>query len=129
MLELYQNIRKYRKNLKMSQDELAKRAGYTDRSSIAKIEKGQVDLSQSKIRMFAAIFGVTPGELMGNDGIDQTAFMFEIDPTPYQKIAGRALEEQAPGLTDVMNMYVTFNEQDRQEILTLMQMKYQKYQQ
>lgn len=69
MLELYKNIKKYRLGLKMSQDELAKKAGYTDRSSIAKIEKGQVDLPQSKIRLFADIFGVSPGDLMGNDGI------------------------------------------------------------
>ena len=48
MLELYKNIRRYRKELKLSQEELAKRTGYTDRSSIAKIEKGMVDLPQSK---------------------------------------------------------------------------------
>ena len=68
MLELYKNIRKYRQDLKMSQDELARKAGYTDRSSIAKIEKGLVDLPQSKIRLFAEILGVVPGELMGLDG-------------------------------------------------------------
>lgn len=68
MLELYKNIKKYRQDLKMSQDELAKRAGYTDRSSIAKIEKGQVDLPQSKIRLFAEIFGIAPGDLMGPEG-------------------------------------------------------------
>lgn len=67
MLELYTNIRKYRKELKMTQEELALKAGYTDRSSVAKIEKGLVDLSQSKIKQFADIFGVTPGHLMGWD--------------------------------------------------------------
>lgn len=65
MLELYRNIRKYRVSAGMTQDELARRAGYTDRSSIAKIEKGIVDLPQSKIKQFADIFGVTPGTLMG----------------------------------------------------------------
>lgn len=70
MLDLYKNIKKLRLQMQWSQDELAKRAGYTDRSSIAKIEKGQVDLPQSKILLFADIFRVTPGELMGNDGID-----------------------------------------------------------
>lgn len=66
MLELYRNIKKYRKELKMSQEELAKKTGYTDRSSIAKIEKGMVDLPQSKILLFAEALNVTPGELMGN---------------------------------------------------------------
>lgn len=67
-MNLYNNIRRLRKAHKMSQDDLAKRAGYTDRSSIAKIEKGLVDLNQSKIQIFADIFGVTPSELMDDIG-------------------------------------------------------------
>lgn len=66
MLELYRNIRKFRKKRKMSQEELAKKTGYTDRSSIAKIESGIIDLPQSKIILFADALGVKPGELMGN---------------------------------------------------------------
>ena len=67
-MNLYNNIRRLRKARKMSQEELARRAGYTDRSSIAKIENGGVDLSQSKIQIFADIFGVTPSELMDDIG-------------------------------------------------------------
>ena len=51
----------------MSQDELAEKTGYTSRSSIAKIEKGLVDLQQSKIISFANALGVTPSQLMGWD--------------------------------------------------------------
>lgn len=69
MLQLYENIRVLRKALKMSQAELALKTGYNDRSSIAKIEKGEVDLPQSKIALFAAALGVSAGELMGNTGI------------------------------------------------------------
>ena len=65
MLKIYENIKKLRLEKGMTQDELARRAGYTDRSSIAKIERGVVDLPQSKIKQFADIFGVTPGHLMG----------------------------------------------------------------
>lgn len=65
MLKLYENIRLYRKQANLTQDELARRAGYTDRSSIAKIEKGLVDLPQTKIKQFADIFGVSPSTLMG----------------------------------------------------------------
>lgn len=71
MLKLYENIRFYRKQAKLTQDELAKLSGYTDRSSIAKIEKGLVDLSQTKIKQFADIFGVTPSTLMGWDGEEE----------------------------------------------------------
>ena len=65
MLKLYENIKRLRLEKGMTQDELARLAGYTDRSSIAKIERGVVDLSQSKIKQFADIFGVTPSSLMG----------------------------------------------------------------
>lgn len=49
----------------MSQDTLAKLTGYTDRSSIAKIEKGLVDLQQSKIELFAKALGTSSRELVG----------------------------------------------------------------
>lgn len=65
MLKLYENIKRLRIQAGMTQDQLAARAGYTDRSSIAKIEKGLVNLPQTKIKQFADIFGVTPGDLMG----------------------------------------------------------------
>lgn len=67
MLKLYQNIRTCRKAAKMTQEELARRTGYTDRSSIARIEKGEIDLSQSKIVQFAEALGTTPSHLMGWD--------------------------------------------------------------
>lgn len=65
MLDLYKNIKKLREEKGMSQDELARLTGYTSRSSIAKIEKGDVDLQQSKILAFAKALGTTPGKLMG----------------------------------------------------------------
>lgn len=65
MLKLYENIKKFRKATNMSQRELAERLGYSDRSTISRIEKGEIDLSQSKIRQIANIFGITVGELMG----------------------------------------------------------------
>ena len=52
MLELYRNIKMLREEKGMSQDELAKLCGYTSRSSIAKIEKGEVDIQNSKILLF-----------------------------------------------------------------------------
>ena len=65
MLALYENIRELRKLNHWTQEELALRMGYTDRSTIAKIEAGKVDLSQSKILDFAKVFRVDPGDLMG----------------------------------------------------------------
>lgn len=71
MIELYENIKKYRLERNMSQAELAEKAGYTDRSSIAKIEHGDVDLQRSKIMAIAKALGVPAGELMGNAGVCQ----------------------------------------------------------
>lgn len=65
MLKLYENIKMYRKAAKLTQEELARLTGYTDRSSIARIEKGEIDLPQSKIKQFAEALGTTPGVLMG----------------------------------------------------------------
>jgi len=121
MLELYTNIKKYRQSLGMSQEELAKRAGYTDRSSIAKIEKGKVDLPQSKIKLFADIFGITPGELMGNDGV------ITLDLSEIRKAVDKVSEEMTPGLSSVMRMYSTFDQRDRDEVLALMNAKLRKY--
>ena len=65
MITLYSNIKRLRQEKKYSQEKLALMTGYTDRSSIAKIEQGLVDLPQSKIIEFANALNVTPGELMG----------------------------------------------------------------
>lgn len=80
MLELYKNIRRYRIFAELSQAELARRTGYTDRSSIAKIERGDVDLPQSKILAFAKALNVSPGELMGDvERIENPSFGISTD--------------------------------------------------
>lgn len=69
MLDIYKNIKRLRKLNGWTQEELATRMGYTDRSMIAKIENGKVNLGQTKILEFAKVLGVNASELMGNDGI------------------------------------------------------------
>lgn len=66
MEQLYKNIKARRIELGLTQQELAEKMGYTNRSSIAKIENGAVDLSQSKIIQFAKVLETTPGSLMGS---------------------------------------------------------------
>lgn len=75
MLDLYKNIKSLRLNKELSQEQLAAMTGYKDRTSIAKIEAGKVDLSQSKIIEFAKALDVTPSYLMGwnsSDDVDLT---------------------------------------------------------
>ena len=64
---LGQNIRLYRERLGLSQEELAKRLGYKDRSTIAKIENNINDITQSKITAIAEVLQTTPAALMGWD--------------------------------------------------------------
>ncbi len=65
VLELYKRIKQLRSELGLSQNELAVKVGYKDRTSIAKIESGKIDLPQSKIIDFAEALNVTPAYLMG----------------------------------------------------------------
>lgn len=58
-------IKELREKLGMSQSQLAELVGYTNRSSIAKVEKGMVDLPETKIAAFAKALNVTPAFLLG----------------------------------------------------------------
>lgn len=64
-MTMYERIKQLRIEKGLSQQELANLTGYQDRSSIAKIESGVVDLPQSKILLFANVLGVSPAALMG----------------------------------------------------------------
>lgn len=64
MLDFYKNIKRRRLELGITQTELADRTGYADKSMIAKIEKGQINLPQSKIILFADALSTTPGSLI-----------------------------------------------------------------
>lgn len=61
---VYDRIRQFRIANGLTQDELALAVGYTDRSSVAKIELGKVDLSLSKVAAIAQALHTTPKELL-----------------------------------------------------------------
>lgn len=70
-LKIYDNIKALRISKGWSQAQLAEKIGYSDKSMIAKIENGKVDLPLHKITAFAKTFGVTESNLMGwDDEID-----------------------------------------------------------
>ena len=70
-MEWFERIKILRKQRGWSQDTLAQKAGYTDRSMISKIEKGVVDLQRSQLIRFAEIFDVSPSWLLGDGGVQQ----------------------------------------------------------
>lgn len=65
MDDIYKKIRERRKELKMTQEELALKVGYTNRSTIATIESGKMDIPTSKIDEFARALDCTPAYLFG----------------------------------------------------------------
>lgn len=64
-MKLYENIKRRREELRMTQGDLAGKTGYADKTMISKIEKGVIDLPQSKIQLFADALRTTPRDLMG----------------------------------------------------------------
>lgn len=65
LLAMGNKIKELRLKKCYTQEELAQKMGYTSRSTINKIEKGLVDIPQSKIIDFANILGTTPLYLLG----------------------------------------------------------------
>lgn len=106
MLNLYRNIKFYRELRQMTQDELAKKTGYTNRSAVARIENGDIDLPQSKILLFAKALGVSPGDLIGGEGtIDDETLNIARRLLAYTELLNAdgfsKLEERAEELTEV----------------------------
>ena len=67
MQKLYSNIKRYRKKLNMSQQELAEAVGYKGKSMIAQVENGRVDLPASMITKFAEVFQCSENDLIGDE--------------------------------------------------------------
>lgn len=87
-MHIGERIKKRRLELEWSQRELAKRMGYTNNSTIVKIEQGKVDVYQGKIEQFAEVLGVSIAYLMGweveeqkNDLIAEVVLKMRTDET------------------------------------------------
>lgn len=63
-MTIYDRIRQLRIEKGWSQSELAQKVGYKDKTAIAHIEKGERDISRSKIAAFADTLGVSPTYLL-----------------------------------------------------------------
>lgn len=58
-------IKKERERLGLSQAELGRLVGYSSRSTINKIEKGERDIPRDKVAKFAQVLDVNPAYLAG----------------------------------------------------------------
>ena len=112
-MTLGDRIRSRRDELRMSQEELATRLGYKSRSTIAKIESGENDLTQSKIVAFAEALSTTARWLLDYDDSDTTLPpgthrpQFKKVPMLGYAAAGQPLEDlnQDTPYYDVDNKY------------------------
>lgn len=68
---VYINIKRKREELHMSQRELAAKVGYKDNSTIAKMEKGLVDITIGRLKQIADALNTTPAKLMGWEEDDE----------------------------------------------------------
>lgn len=74
-MEVGERIKYRREQLNMTQDELAKKVGYTSRSSVAKVEANANGMVQSKLILFAEALQTTPAYLLGWE--DETEYKKE----------------------------------------------------
>ncbi|WP_300572771.1 LexA family transcriptional regulator [uncultured Acetatifactor sp.] len=73
MADIGKRIKEKRESLGMTQEELAAKLGYKNKSSIAKIETGTNDIVQSKVVEFANILDTTVAYLMGWETIPKNS--------------------------------------------------------
>ena len=76
-MNIGERIRQRREELDMTQDELARAAGYKSRSSINKIEVDGRGLPQNKIVDIARALKVTPSYLMGWEDLPEASLIAE----------------------------------------------------
>ena len=78
-MSLGDNIKKRRFELRMSQQELADAMGYKTRSTIAKIESGENDVSQKKLQRLALVLDTTPEALISGYKFSPSDNLEQID--------------------------------------------------
>jgi transcriptional regulator with XRE-family HTH domain len=63
-MRIGERIKQRRMELGWSQRDLARKMGYSDNSTLARIEQGKVDVYQGKIEQFSEVLGVSIAYLM-----------------------------------------------------------------
>ena len=105
-------IKERREELRLSQRDLAEKMNYTNHSTIGKIERGQVDVSQTRIVQFAEVLGTSVSYLMGWEeetkkvATDNSSDMSEMSEAKKQllALAKSCNEEDAEKLLQVMKL-------------------------
>lgn len=91
----------------MSQRDLASKLGYSDHTTVTRIEAGKVDLSQARLKQFATALDVSIGYLMG----------WEKNPEEAGALAAIAISD--PRVKELVSNYLALDESDKNIITNL----------
>lgn len=118
MKSIGDRIRERREQLKMSQEELARKIGYKSRSSINKIEMEHYDLPQSKIKAIADALETTPSYVMGWEELNQEADLQQLQKNVHTvKTVMELVKAQYGDLAwDALSLYIQLDPGDQGEI-------------
>lgn len=106
-MSIGERIKARRIEMGLTQSELAKKLGYTDRASVSRVESGQIDLPQSRIVKFAEALRVSPSYIMGWDQ----------EPEDLGALAAEVLRD--PVLLQLVQEFRTLDAADRLTVSTL----------
>lgn len=126
MSEIHKIIKQKRKELGLTQEELAKMIGYTNKSTIATIEAGKSRVPDDKLYLFAKALNTTPSELYGWDDaplkildvseeekkedaeLSRCKYMLRTMSEPFRKLAINNIEQ-------VFELYVSSKKKELEE--------------
>lgn len=119
MYPIYENIKKRRQSLNMSQQELAESVGYSGKSMISQIEKGLIDMPITMVPKFAKALNCTESYLMGweEEHTFSEGFIEKLSKYPPEEVE-RAME--------IIDLYEKASPEGRAAFETLLKLSQQK---
>lgn len=110
-----ERIRNTRRNLGWSQDELASRLGYKDKTSVSKIENSGDNITMKKIDKISSALGVTPEYLMGWEKEEQFERMRK-----YASHFSKALDRKTEEAVILYDLYQNASPEARKAVEVLL---------
>ena len=109
------NIKRIRKEKKLSMDTLAKKLGLSNRSSIAHIENGSRSLRLDTIEKIANALEVSPFEIMGATYFDNVMDIekIKIEVDLFEKILSNYKENEALQLSKIIENFNNIEDKQR----------------
>lgn len=114
-------IRITREKLNLSQEALAKRCGYADKTSISKIENSGDDITLKKIKRIADALGISHSYLMGwdEDG-EKTVYGHINDNNELQALIDSLSENEKKDVFDFLHQILKLPPEARTSLLNLL---------